>query len=215
MSDKREVATLGGGCFWCLEAVFEQVRGVERVKSGYAGGHVKNPSYREVCTGKTGHAEVVQVEFDPDVISYREILEVFFATHDPTQLNRQGPDVGTQYRSGIYYTNDEPAAVSVLEPIFEQDAPIFVSTITVMELFSYPALTDEEEARLNRVLSTTRIEPFSVGIARLAGDLRRLYPSLKPLDSGIAATSLYMNSTLATRNVRDFQRIEELSLLEI
>lgn len=115
----------------------------------------------------------------------------------------------------IYYTNDEPAAVSVLEPIFEQDAPIFVSTITVMELFSYPALTDEEEARLNRVLSTTRIEPFSVGIARLAGDLRRLYPSLKPLDSGIAATSLYMNSTLATRNVRDFQRIEELSLLEI
>lgn len=115
----------------------------------------------------------------------------------------------------IYYTNDEPAAVSVLEPIFEQDAPIFVSTITVMELFSYPALTDEEEARLNRVLSTTRIEPFSVGIARLAGDLRRLYPSLKPLDSGIAATSLYMNSTLATRNVRDFQRIEELSLLAI
>lgn len=115
----------------------------------------------------------------------------------------------------IYYTNDEPATVSVLEPIFEQDAPIFVSTITVMELFSYPALTDEEEARLNRVLSTTRIEPFSVGIARLAGDLRRLYPSLKPLDSGIAATSLYMNSTLATRNVRDFQRIEELSLLEI
>ena len=115
----------------------------------------------------------------------------------------------------IYYTNDEPAAVSVLEPIFEQDAPIFVSTITVMELFSYPALTDEEEACLNRVLSTTRIEPFSVGIARLAGDLRRLYPSLKPLDSGIAATSLYMNSTLATRNVRDFQRIEELSLLEI
>lgn len=115
----------------------------------------------------------------------------------------------------IYYTNDEPAAVSVLEPIFEQAAPIFVSTITVMELFSYPALTDEEEACLNRVLSTTRIEPFSVGIARLAGDLRRLYPSLKLLDSGIAATSLYMNSTLATHNVRDFQRIEELSLLEI
>jgi predicted nucleic acid-binding protein len=115
----------------------------------------------------------------------------------------------------IYYANDEPAAVSVLEPIFEQDAPIFVSTITVMELFSYPSLTDEEDARLNRVLSTTRIEPFSVGIARLAGDLRRLYPSLKPLDSGIAATSLYMNSTLATRNVRDFRRIEELSVLEI
>ena len=115
----------------------------------------------------------------------------------------------------IYYANDEPTAVSILEPIFEQEAPLFVSTLTVMELFSYPALTDEEEARLNRVLSTTRIEPFSVGIARLAGDLRRLYPSLKALDSGIAATSLYMNSTLATRNVRDFRRIEELSVLEI
>jgi predicted nucleic acid-binding protein len=115
----------------------------------------------------------------------------------------------------IYYTNDEPAVVRILEPIFEQDAPIFVSTITVMELFSYPALTDEEETRLNRVLSTTRIEPFSVGIARLAGNLRRLYPSLKPLDSAIAATSLYMNTTLATRNVRDFRRIEELSLLAI
>ncbi len=114
-----------------------------------------------------------------------------------------------------YYTNDEPGAVSILEPIFEQNVPLFVSTLTVMELFSYPGLTPEEEERLNRVLSTTRIEPFSVGIARLAGDLRRRYPSLKPLDSGIAATSFYMNSTLATRNVRDFQRIEELLLLAI
>src|SRR5262249_49371230 len=98
-----ETATLGGGCFWCLEAVFEQLRGVERVESGYAGGDVPNPSYQQVCTGATGHAEVVQVTFDPSVISFRELLDVFFAIHDPTTLNRQGVDVGTQYRSAIFY----------------------------------------------------------------------------------------------------------------
>ena len=99
----KEVATLGGGCFWCLEAVFEQLRGVDKVVSGYAGGHVANPTYRQVCNGNTGHAEVVQITFDPSVLSYRELLEVFFATHDPTTLNRQGPDAGTQYRSAIFY----------------------------------------------------------------------------------------------------------------
>jgi peptide-methionine (S)-S-oxide reductase len=100
---KRETATLGGGCFWCLEAVFEQLRGVERVESGYAGGTVPNPTYQQVCNGNTGHAEVVQVTFDPAVVSFREILDVFFGTHDPTTLNRQGADVGTQYRSVIFY----------------------------------------------------------------------------------------------------------------
>lgn len=98
-----EVATLGGGCFWCLEAVFEQLRGVKEVVSGYSGGAVPNPSYEQVCTGRTGHAEVVQVTFDPQVISYREILDVFFDIHDPTTLNRQGADVGPQYRSVIFY----------------------------------------------------------------------------------------------------------------
>ncbi|UCG76959.1 MAG: peptide-methionine (S)-S-oxide reductase MsrA [Gemmatimonadota bacterium] len=102
----REVATLGGGCFWCLEAVFELVGGVERVESGYAGGHAPNPTYEQVCSGATGHAEVVQVTFDPSVIGYREILEVFFAIHDPTTPNRQGPDVGTQYRSAIYHHSE-------------------------------------------------------------------------------------------------------------
>src|SRR6185369_7174008 len=92
----RETATLGGGCFWCLEAVFEQLRGVERVESGYAGGDAANPTYQQVCTGSTGHAEVVQVTFDPSAISFRDLLEVFFGTHDPTTLNRQGADVGTQ-----------------------------------------------------------------------------------------------------------------------
>jgi peptide-methionine (S)-S-oxide reductase len=97
-----EVATFGGGCFWCLEAVFEQLRGVQKVESGYAGGTVAKPTYRQVCSGHTGHAEVVQVTFDPAVISFREVLDVFFATHDPTTLNRQGADVGTQYRSVIF-----------------------------------------------------------------------------------------------------------------
>jgi len=101
-----ERATFGGGCFWCTEAAMKELEGVESVTSGYAGGHVEDPSYREVCAGNTGHAEVVQVEYDPDVIGYDELLEVFFATHDPTQLNRQGPDVGTQYRS-IVLSHDE------------------------------------------------------------------------------------------------------------
>jgi peptide-methionine (S)-S-oxide reductase len=104
---KLSVATLGGGCFWCLEAVFEQLRGVDKVESGYAGGSVPNPSYREVCTGDTGHAEVVQVTFDPGALSYRDLLNVFFAMHDPTTLNRQGADVGTQYRSVIFYHSPE------------------------------------------------------------------------------------------------------------
>ena len=106
-SGGREVATLGGGCFWCLEAVFEQLRGVDKVESGYAGGAVAEPTYHQVCTGDTGHAEVVQITFDPAVITYREVLDVFFATHDPTTLNRQGPDFGTQYRSAIFYHTPE------------------------------------------------------------------------------------------------------------
>src|SRR5438105_7594992 len=97
-----EIATLAGGCFWCLDAVFRQLRGVEKVESGYAGGSVKNPSYREVCSGTTGHAEVVQITFDPSVISFRDLLDVFFTIHDPTTLNAQGADVGTQYRSAVF-----------------------------------------------------------------------------------------------------------------
>jgi peptide-methionine (S)-S-oxide reductase len=109
---RREIATLAGGCFWCLEAAFAQLRGVEKVQSGYSGGTVRNPSYREVCTGTTGHAEVVQITFDPDVISYRDLLEVFFTLHDPTTLNRQGADVGTQYRSAIFYHSPEQQQIA-------------------------------------------------------------------------------------------------------
>ena len=108
----REVATLGGGCFWCLEAVYQELRGVERVESGYSGGHVPNPTYREVCSETTGHAEVVQVTFDPDVISYRDILMVYFGIHDPTTPNRQGADVGTQYRSVVFYHDEEQRRVA-------------------------------------------------------------------------------------------------------
>jgi peptide-methionine (S)-S-oxide reductase len=105
-----EVATLGSGCFWCSEAVFSELQGVTKVEPGYAGGKVPNPTYEDVCTDSTGHAEVAQVTFDPSVISYRELLEVFFSTHDPTTLNRQGADVGTQYRSVIFYANESQKA---------------------------------------------------------------------------------------------------------
>jgi len=109
---RTEVATLAGGCFWCLEAVYDQLRGVVSVESGYAGGHVKNPTYEAVCDGTTGHAEVVQLTFNPDEISYRDLLDVFFAIHDPTTLNRQGNDIGTQYRSAIYTHSPEQERVA-------------------------------------------------------------------------------------------------------
>lgn len=114
MSDnqKREVATLAGGCFWCLEAVYDELRGVEKVESGYAGGHVLDPTYNEVCMGTTGHAEVVQITFDPQLVSFKDLLQVFFTIHDPTTLNRQGADVGTQYRSAIFYHSPEQREIA-------------------------------------------------------------------------------------------------------
>ena len=139
MTAVREVATLAGGCFWCLEAVFLELRGVERVESGYAGGRVANPSYELVCSGTTGHSEVVQVTFEPDVITYRELLEVFFTIHDPTTPDRQGADVGTQYRSMILYHNDEQKtvadqAVREIEATGIWDAPI-VTQVVPFEAF--------------------------------------------------------------------------------
>ena len=107
-----DIATLAGGCFWCLEAVFEQLRGVEKVESGYAGGHVPNPTYRQVTSGTTGHAEVVQITYNPEEVSYRDLLGVFFTIHDPTTLNRQGADIGTQYRSAIFYHNQQQKEVA-------------------------------------------------------------------------------------------------------
>lgn len=109
---QMELATLGAGCFWCVEAIFQELEGVSKVESGYSGGHVDNPTYKAVCNGTTGHAEVIQLTFDPDAISYAEILDVFWNTHDPTTLNRQGADRGTQYRSAIYYHSDEQKAIA-------------------------------------------------------------------------------------------------------
>lgn len=110
MEEKKEVAILGAGCFWCVEAAFQSLKGVTFVKSGYTGGHTENPTYKDICTGETGHAEVVKVDFDPNIISYDEILAAYFTVHDPTQLNRQGNDIGTQYRSAIFPTNESQEA---------------------------------------------------------------------------------------------------------
>lgn len=137
---KSEIALLGGGCFWCIEAVYRRVKGVKSALSGYAGGEMDNPDYRSVCSGTTGHAEVVEVTFDPDIISYEAILEIFWVIHDPTTLNRQGADVGTQYRSVIYYRNEAQkataeAAIAKAQAAF--DDPI-VTELSPSPVF-YPA----------------------------------------------------------------------------
>ena len=127
MSNQLDIATLGGGCFWCLEAVYQQLKGVHAVESGYTGGQVSDPTYEQVCTGTTGHAEVVRVSFDPDIVSYREILEIFFTIHDPTTLNRQGNDAGTQYRSVIYFHSPEQREIArhvIAEMANVWDAPL-------------------------------------------------------------------------------------------
>jgi peptide-methionine (S)-S-oxide reductase len=143
-----EVTTLGGGCFWCLEAVYDDLKGVTDVVSGYAGGTVPNPSYQQVCTGSTGHAEVVQVTFDPSTISFRDILDVFFSIHDPTTLNRQGADVGTQYRSAIFYHNERQKEIAeemieTLEAEGAFDDPI-VTQVEPLDDF-YPAESYHQE----------------------------------------------------------------------
>jgi len=144
----NEIATLGGGCFWCVEAVFQELEGVGFVESGYAGGERPNPTYQEVCTGNSGHAEVAQVHFDPGSIGYREILEVFFATHDPTTLNQQGGDIGTQYRSVIFF--ETPQQRETAEQLLAEldarelfDRPI-VTEIAKLEAF-YPAEDDHQD----------------------------------------------------------------------
>jgi peptide-methionine (S)-S-oxide reductase len=134
-----EVATLAGGCFWCTEAAFSIIKGVERIEPGYTGGSVPNPSYEQVSTGTTGHAEAAQIFFDPKIISYREILEIFFTMHDPTSLNRQGPDIGTQYRSAIFYHNQEQktAAEKLIDELNREgiwDKPI-VTSVEPLKVF--------------------------------------------------------------------------------
>jgi peptide-methionine (S)-S-oxide reductase len=148
LNNSTEVATLAGGCFWCLEAVYDELKGVLDVVSGYSGGQVANPSYEAVCTGETGHAESVQITFDPSIVSYRELLELFFTIHDPTTLNRQGADVGTQYRSVIFYHSPEQkaAAEQVIRQLTDQQVwprPI-VTEVTPFKVF-YPAEAYHQE----------------------------------------------------------------------
>ena len=134
MSNQCETATLAGGCFWCLEAVYDEAKGVLSVESGYSNGHVANPSYRDVCNGNTGHAEVIQIKFDPSIISFRDLLNVFFTIHDPTTLNRQGADVGTQYRSAIFYHSPEQKAIA------EQT----ISELNAQGIWNSPIVTEVE-----------------------------------------------------------------------
>jgi peptide-methionine (S)-S-oxide reductase len=131
---KNEIAVFGGGCFWCTEAVFDELRGIQSVVSGYAGGTAKNPTYEQVCSGQTGHAEVIRIEFDPSQITFRDLLTVFFATHDPTTLNRQGNDAGTQYRSAILYANEEQ----------KQEAAAFIKELEAAKTFRNPVVTTLE-----------------------------------------------------------------------
>jgi peptide-methionine (S)-S-oxide reductase len=134
MSEKLEKATFGAGCFWCVEAVFQNLKGVQQVVSGYTGGHVADPTYQQVCAGTTGHAEVAQITFDPDVISFEELLDVFWRTHDPTTLNRQGADVGTQYRSAVFYHNQEQ----------KEAAEKSKAEVDASDLYSNPIVTEIE-----------------------------------------------------------------------
>lgn len=151
-SAPKTAITLAGGCFWCTEAVFDRVRGVTDVQSGYCNGHVQNPSYEQVCTGHTGHAEAVRLQFDEAVISLREILEIFFATHDPSQLNRQGNDVGTQYRSGIYYETEAQGELArqMLKEMSAEgiyDAPITTEVAPLSNWSAAEAYHDDYYAR--------------------------------------------------------------------
>ena len=156
---ETELATLGGGCFWCVEAPMKELRGVHEVTSGYAGGHVEDPTYEQVCSGTTGHAEVVQVAFDPDVISYRELLEVFFAVHDPTTEDRQGPDVGSQYRSAVYYhTEEQRETVESLVEALESNGTYdgIVTEVEPLETFTRPRSTTRTTTRRTRTSPTAR-----------------------------------------------------------
>lgn len=132
----RETATLAGGCFWCLEAVYDEIKGISSVESGYSNGHVPNPTYKEVCGGDTGHAEAVRIQFDPSVVSYRDLLNVFFAIHDPTTVNRQGADIGTQYRSAIFYHSPEQ----------KETAEALIRELNAQKIWDSPIVTEVAEA---------------------------------------------------------------------
>jgi peptide-methionine (S)-S-oxide reductase len=167
------LATVGGGCFWCTEAVFQEVKGIEKVVSGYAGGNAPGrPTYREICSGLTGHAEVIQITFDANVISYTDILVIFMTTHDPTTLNRQGADVGTQYRSVIFYHNNEQKEIA--EAVVKELAPYFDSKI-VTEISEIPIFYEAEEYHQNYYRNNTSQGYCSYVITPKLNKLRQLH----------------------------------------
>jgi peptide-methionine (S)-S-oxide reductase len=174
------IATIGGGCFWCVEAVMQPLKGVHRVVSGYMGGKGANPSYREVCGGRTGHAEVVQVHFDPDEVSFRDLLYVFFATHDPTTLNRQGGDVGTQYRSVVFYHDDEQERIAK-EVIADLEAQNVFGEPIVTEVTAAEPFYEAEEYHQDYFASNPRQPYCQAVIAPKVAKLRQKYlDRLKP-----------------------------------
>jgi len=173
MTNNLEIATVGGGCFWCTEAVFQEVKGVEKVVSGYAGGNVPGrPTYREVCSGLTGHAEVIQITFDPEIISYFDILVIFMTTHDPTTLNRQGADVGTQYRSVIFYHNEIQKEIAT--SVIEQLAPYFDAKI-VTEISEAPTFYEAEDYHQNYYRNNSSQGYCSFVITPKLNKLRKLH----------------------------------------
>jgi peptide-methionine (S)-S-oxide reductase len=170
----NDVATLGGGCFWCTEAIFDQLRGIEKVESGYSGGSVPNPSYEDVCTGTTGHAESIQITFNPKQASFKEILQIFFTTHDPTTLNRQGHDVGTQYRSVIFYHNPEQEAVAK-EVIKETNAAKIWKNPIVTQVVPFKTFYKAEDYHQEYFKNNERQPYCQVVIAPKVAKLREHY----------------------------------------
>lgn len=174
---RLELATFGAGCFWCVEAIYQRVEGVEAVESGYAGGHVINPTYKQVTTGKTGHAEVVRVSFDPDVISFAELLEVFWHTHDPTTLNRQGADVGTQYRSAIFYHNEEQRKTAEIS-LQKTDASDLWDDPIVTEITALSNYSKAEDYHQNYFNNNPNAGYCSIVIAPKVQKFKKNFPHL-------------------------------------
>lgn len=167
------VATFGGGCFWCIEAVIQRLNGIESLRSGFSGGFIKNPPYREVCTGRTGHAEVVQVTFNPDIISYHDLIYIFMTSHDPTTLNRQGADVGTQYRSIILYHDEEQKAIA--KKVFDEVKSFYEDPI-VTELSAFKVFYNVEEDHQNYYNNNQEARYCQIVIDPKVQKLKKMYP---------------------------------------
>ncbi|MEP6929830.1 MAG: peptide-methionine (S)-S-oxide reductase MsrA [Flavobacterium sp.] len=170
--ENLSVATFGGGCFWCIEAVIQRLKGIENIKSGFSGGFIKNPPYREVCTGRTGHAEVIQVTFNPDIISYHDLISIFMTSHDPTTLNRQGGDNGTQYRSIILYHDDSQKTIS--EQVLEEFQPVYADPI-VTELKPLEVFYDAEDQHQNYYNNNQEARYCQVVIDPKVQKLKKMY----------------------------------------